>query len=57
MEGYFMLKNLSKKDANTLFLYEPIESEYRTQAYNKWRNLGISMYGQSRKRMEQKSGI
>jgi hypothetical protein len=33
-----MLENVLSDETATLAVYEPIESEFRTQAYEKWRN-------------------
>lgn len=54
-----MLTRISKEEANTLAAYEPIESEFRTQAYKKWHNIkkGINMYGLRWKVMEADVGI
>lgn len=54
-----MLKKISKNEANALAAYEPVESEFRTQAYKKWRNVkvGASMYGLCLRNMEPNVGI
>jgi hypothetical protein len=54
-----MLKRISKEEANTLAAYEPIESEFRTQAYKKWHNIkeGINMYGMRWRVMGPDAGI
>ena len=54
-----MMKIISNEEANALAAYEPIESEFRTQAYKKWRNVkaGISMYGPRWRHMEPDAGI
>lgn len=54
-----MLKKISKKEIDALFSYEPIESEFRTRAYKKWRNLNedVSIYSKSRKRIELDASI
>ena len=54
-----MMKIISKEEANTLAAYEPIESEFRTQAYKKWHNIkeGINMYGLRWRVMEPDAGI
>jgi hypothetical protein len=56
---FIMVKKISKKEANALFSYEPLESEFRTRAYKIWRNVNVdvSMFGMSRKRMEQYVGF
>jgi hypothetical protein len=54
-----MLNRISKEEANTIAAYEPIESEFRTQAYKKWHNIkeGINMYGLRWRVMEPDVGI
>jgi hypothetical protein len=58
-EAIMMLIKISNEEANTLSAYEPIDSEFRTQAYKKWRNpkVGISTFGPRRRQMKPDDGI